>query len=372
LGGPESATGPLAAPGDTPAAAPTPRLANTPARKVSVAHFREGFLDPQLRREQSRHAAWEVRSRVLDELERIFLGSDGQNPRAAVRNVDVRLSNLEERLSQTLEARVLTVNDLGRQIVALNRDRTSMPNASQASDAAGDALASLVERLSRLVPVHLERTYSGAINVRIDGADFVTGTELHELSSERNRDKRYSAGVVRAETGAPLKISGGEVGALIEARDGWLSEIRRDPGVPPDHPSTPVSVPRDQRSGGMTAGNSARSAHDHTSPSEIQLRLAAADTLDGGSVVGRSGAGGDAFVKTLAARCSEARERAEAQGLLVDQLANLRWSAAGTSLDAELANLMQCQQAYEAAARAIMTMDEAIEAVVTGMDLVER
>ncbi|NLU49728.1 MAG: flagellar hook-associated protein FlgK, partial [Syntrophomonadaceae bacterium] len=57
---------------------------------------------------------------------------------------------------------------------------------------------------------------------------------------------------------------------------------------------------------------------------------------------------------------------------LLSQLESKRQSTAGVSLDEEMANMIRFQHAYNAAARYITTIDEAIEVIVNRMGLVGR
>ena len=77
-------------------------------------------------------------------------------------------------------------------------------------------------------------------------------------------------------------------------------------------------------------------------------------------------------VGTIGMRSMEATEVTETQSLLVLSLENQRQSVMGTSLDEELANMIKFQHAYEAAARVITTMDQAIGTVIQGMGVVGR
>jgi len=58
--------------------------------------------------------------------------------------------------------------------------------------------------------------------------------------------------------------------------------------------------------------------------------------------------------------------------LLVQQIDSQRQAVQGVSLDEEMANLVKFQHAYEAAARVITVMDEALDTVITGMGVVGR
>ena len=77
-------------------------------------------------------------------------------------------------------------------------------------------------------------------------------------------------------------------------------------------------------------------------------------------------------IGTIGGRSREAKEVTATQTLLVRTLENQRQSVMGTSLDEELANMIKFQHAYEAAARVITTMDEAIGTIIQRMGVVGR
>jgi flagellar hook-associated protein 1 FlgK len=57
---------------------------------------------------------------------------------------------------------------------------------------------------------------------------------------------------------------------------------------------------------------------------------------------------------------------------MVQQVDNMRQSVQGVSLDEEMANMIKYQHAYDAAARVITTMDQALDTVINGMGIVGR
>jgi len=58
--------------------------------------------------------------------------------------------------------------------------------------------------------------------------------------------------------------------------------------------------------------------------------------------------------------------------LLTQQVDNFRQSVQGVSLDEEMTQMIKYQHAYDAAARVITTMDEALGTVIQGMGVVGR
>lgn len=79
-----------------------------------------------------------------------------------------------------------------------------------------------------------------------------------------------------------------------------------------------------------------------------------------------------AQVSSIGVVAQEATRMVDNQETLLSQLENKRQSTAGVSLDEEMVNMIRFQHAYNAAARYITTIDEAIEVIVNRMGLVGR
>lgn len=78
------------------------------------------------------------------------------------------------------------------------------------------------------------------------------------------------------------------------------------------------------------------------------------------------------LIGKLGIEVSEAKSFSTNYELLVHQVQNARLSVEGVSLDEEMANLIKYQHAYDAAARVITTMDQALDTVINGMGIVGR
>jgi len=92
-------------------------------------------------------------------------------------------------------------------------------------------------------------------------------------------------------------------------------------------------------------------------------------TIDGG--------GFDDFVNAmvsgdLGVKSQEAQRMVENEELLVSQLDTNRKSVSGVSLDEEMTNMIKYQQAYNAAARMVTTMDEMLDVIISQMGVVGR
>lgn len=78
------------------------------------------------------------------------------------------------------------------------------------------------------------------------------------------------------------------------------------------------------------------------------------------------------MVGQLGVQSSEANRQASNQKVLVDQIDSRRMSVSGVSLDEEMSNMIKFQHAYNAAARAMTTMDEVLDRIINGTGRVGR
>ena len=62
----------------------------------------------------------------------------------------------------------------------------------------------------------------------------------------------------------------------------------------------------------------------------------------------------------------------DSQGLILDQIQTQKESVSGVNMDEEMADLVQYQRSYAAAARVMNAMDEVLNTVINGMGLVGR
>ena len=73
------------------------------------------------------------------------------------------------------------------------------------------------------------------------------------------------------------------------------------------------------------------------------------------------------IVTTVATQSKQYTNEADYSNNMLSQLKTIRSQTSGVSLDEELANLIQFQHSYNAAARVMTTLDEMLDKVVNGM-----
>ncbi len=77
-------------------------------------------------------------------------------------------------------------------------------------------------------------------------------------------------------------------------------------------------------------------------------------------------------VSSIGVLAQEATRMVENQSTMMNQLELRRQETAGVSLDEEMTNMLMFQQAYNAAARYITAIDEALDVIISKLGLVGR
>lgn len=406
----------------------------TGVRTVSVDQLRDSFLDGQFRREANSLGGWQAQERALTQIELIFTEPRdntigdlmskfwhswqevANEPSTAAKNAVVeqgkvlvnsihqaarQLDSLEANLNSEIEKQAALITEIGTQIAALNKQIASSEVGGAAANDLRDVRNVLLDKLSSLVQISTQESPSGALTVYIGSMEFVNAIEVHSLETR----VRYSAGVSTTEvvwgySGSAVKFGGGHMASLVDARDVWVPESREALDTLVQTMVTQVNALHRQ---GLTAdGRTGISFFDSRflKARDVQLNALVADNPQQNIVAGPTDAESDvtiaqaladlaetpvlpdgrttlngfyaSVVGTIGMRSKEAIEVTATQTLLVNALENQRQSVMGVSLDEELANMIKFQHAYEAAARVITTMDEAIGTVIHGMGVVGR
>ncbi len=401
---------------------------------LAINQLRDTFVDFQFRRENNSLGSWQAQNKMLSQIELIFtepqdhtIGDlmtkfwnswqqlanepSGASRTAVTEQADLlingfrtatrQLDNLESSLNSELKSQADKLNEMGRQLALLNEQIARGELGGQSANDLRDKRNLVLDELSRLAQVTIEPTLTGAVNVYIGSMEFVNRHEFHEIKAQiSSSSRRPKVELVWGYSGQAVNFTGGELHSTQVARDVWLPESREALDRLAQTLVTEVNTLHRQ---GVTAdGRTGQAFFDplYVTADKIQLHSMVADNPQQNIVAGRTTAESDveiaqaladlaetpvlpdgrttlngywdSVVATVGMRSMEAQDVTETQTLLVEQLENHRQSVMGTSLDEELANMIKFQHAYEAAARVITTMDEAINTVVNGMGLVGR
>ena len=219
----------------------------------SITRVRDELLDKRIVAQANQETYWQTRSDYYTMLEQIYNEPDdisvrfnmdkfweswqelSVNPesKAARQAVVTRGQTLTESINQRweslkgvsdlvdgdIEATVKQVNDLARQIAALNAGIVESKGVGDSPNDLLDRRDLLVDKLSQLVNVTVDHRDPDEFEVHVDGFVLVQGGISREIGFQlRDDDSGYNK-LIWKDTGKDAFFSGGKLGALVELRD---------------------------------------------------------------------------------------------------------------------------------------------------------
>jgi flagellar hook-associated protein 1 FlgK len=404
-------------------------LLGTGVDVVSYQRIRDQFLDVQLRAQTMLQGASTATQQGLGQVEGVFnepsdtglnslLGqywAAWQNVANSPEDVATRQALVESATSlatgfnsvssqlstiaaQTATNAQLTLDELnadGADLVSLN---TAIFNATAIGNTPNDLLDQrdlVLDKLSQIGNVGVTDLGDGTIKVTIDGVTLVNG-KTGQSNTESGGE--IQNGLATPETATPGATTG-KLGALIALRDttipGYKSQLDTIA-------STLITQTNALQAGGTDvngvtqtggfdlAGVAGINFFTGTNAATIAVNVTAAQVA-AASATGKPGDNtnalriaamandptlaplggttiGGAYAQLVTAVGSDsqtATRSASNAKVLVDALTSRRESVSGVSLDEEMTNLIRFQQGYQAAARVMNAMDDAISLLIT-------
>lgn len=396
---------------------------------TSINHVRDLFLTNQYRRENKSLGEWQYREKALTQIETFFaepfdesLGDVlnkfwtswmdlSNNPessaaRSAVSAQANMLTNsfhsLDRQLMETqltadmdVAARVREINQMAGEIANLNRLVVSEELGGLSANDLRDQRDYLIDNLSKLVDVNTREKANGSVVVYISGLAIVENADTFQLDTRVNSSgdqTRYD--IVWKNTKSTVKITGGELKGLLDTRDVLVPRYRDKLN---QMASALVNdVNQLHRAGTDMDGIGGRNFFNgsYTTAANIRLEQGIADNhnLIAASLSGEPGDNANAlaiadlrneatmsfgtvsiteFYNSMIGDIGvEAHEAITYRGnfeVLMNQIENSRQSVQGVSMDEEMAELVRQQHAYNAAARLITYIDDALDTLINGM-----
>jgi flagellar hook-associated protein 1 FlgK len=304
----------------------------------------------------------------------------GQNLATAFNSASSTLTQQQTGLNTQVTQDVSQINQLSQQIAALNPQIAQLKSTGQDGGTLQDQQDALVLKLSALTNVSVTQTDDGETVTTGNGTALVEGSQSFALQTTTGSDGMTH---VLDQNGSDItsSLTGGDLGGTIQTRDTTI------PGL-----LTQLSTLANQFA---TAFNSAQATgYDQngdagqdffTIPSTVAgsaagIKVAISDpSLIAASSDGTSGSNGnltnlsavqtnalpsgqtpgDAYaglVYKVGSLTSDANAESTATTASLTQLNDQLSSVSGVSIDEESANLLTYQQAYEAAARVVTTI----------------
>lgn len=398
-----------------------------------IRHVRDLFLGEQYRQENKALGQWTYKQKILSQVESLFGEPNdntladrlngfwdawddlSKNPNASNREgvlsagrlmVDSfhtlarDINKLRDSVDRDLATYTDQINQAAAEIAALNRQIvTREVDGSRASDLR-DSRDRLIDELSSLVDVNTIESDNGAVRVMIGAMEIVTGLDTIPIETRIINDNgKMTHELVWKNTTVEIRNVNGELKGLLDARDEMIPRYLEELGMLAQ--TVVESVNGMHRTGFGLDGSTGLNFFDprYVDAESIRINedLISSPNRIAASASGEVGDGSialaiqnlrnervmvsgtttindyyDSLVGKLGVESHQAISFAENSALLVHQIQNARQSVEGVSLDEEMANMVKFQHAYDAAARVITTMDEALDTVISRMGIVGR
>jgi flagellar hook-associated protein 1 FlgK len=339
---------------------------------------------------------WNSWQDVANDPENITARSDlrqsGQSLCAEFNRLHSDIASQQQTHDQEILVSVNNINNLTSSIANLNQQIANVENSGGQANDLRDQRTNLLNNLANLMNVQVAEQPNGQVNVYVGGQVLVQG----ELSMTiTTRERSVPNGVVHdliwADGGASVVVTGGQIAGLIEMRDQRLPEVSSQLDELVNTLVSQVNSLHQTGFGldGSTSNNffnpettgagdfslsdevlanlSAIAASGSGAPGDNSIALSIAGIQDAMVMAnGTQTIGG--FFTSLISEVGSVRQnslfRYNQEQAALEQLQNQQESISGVSLDEEMTNLIQYQQAYEAAARLVTTVSQMMDTIV--------
>jgi flagellar hook-associated protein 1 FlgK len=402
---------------------------------TNVKHIRDLFLNGRWRDENENLGQWEARAKSLVQIEGFFsepqdasLGAmlnefwaswhdlankpetsetrnaviqQAQLVTNAFHQLHKQLSQLSQSVDMDIQNRLKDINNIGSELADLNRQIAYVELGGENANDLRDRRDLLVDQLSQYVDVNTREDDLGRTTVYIGAMAFVDEVSYWPMESEKVSSGYGIKNNIKwqGSTFEPTFFNG-EMKAMIDVRDeivpDYVSRLNTLSKAIVDNVNAahragygldgiggidffdPLLTDADQivinpelendpsKIAASTGGEVGDGSNALTIADVLKVNRIMSNNMETieqyySSIVG-----------SIGIHVQEANAQTENYTLLVQQIENSRQSVQGVSLDEEMANLVKYQHAYEAAARVITVMDEALSTLISGTGIVGR
>ncbi len=406
----------------------------TGVRVADIRHVRDLFLGVQYRKENKSLGQWSYKEKILSQIEALFaepndnrlsdllndywnawsdLSTDPSSTSHRVALIEqtnmlthafhelaTQLNNLRDAIDSDLVVMTGEVNLLTREIALLNNQIKSRELGNVKANDLRDMRDQLLDELSELIDVNTIEKDNGEVRVLIGALEIVDGSDAIKIEAIVFNDSgSVKHRLVWQGTKTTIRNVNGKLKGLIDARDEvvprYLEELDTlaqelvrqvnalhvtgyglDGSTGLDFFDTTLTDAANIRLNPEIAQNHVRIAASVTGEVGDNAIALAIQDLRNQRVMESNTATMNDFYNSLIGKMGvqshEAQSFADNYALLVHQILNARQSVQGVSLDEEMTNMIKFQHAYDAAARVITAMDQALDTVINRMGIIGR
>ncbi len=399
----------------------------------SIRQVRDLFLGQQERDATKSLGQWSYKEKALSEIESVYnepqdnsmsqlltefwdswselaTNSDSISGRKAVvasagrlisgfQQLSKKMTDLRDAANGEVNSMVSDINEMTGEIARINQQIARAELDGTSANDLRDARDRVIQDLAQLVDVRTIDKPDGSTSVLMGAMTLVDGPQNMKIDYEsENMNGVNTSRIVWSGTDMRLTNLGGKLAGLTETRDKILPKQISD--IDALARTIIEQVNSLHRAGYGMNGTTNVAFFDTTALTAATMRLNSEVALDPSRVAASASATGDnnialsmselrlarvmsngtstindyydAVVANAGLMSKEATTTAANYELLVQQINNARQSVEGVNLDEEMTNLVKYQHAYDASARVITAMDQALDTVISGMGIVGR
>jgi flagellar hook-associated protein 1 FlgK len=318
---------------------------------------------------------------------RAQLVEQGKTLAAGFTQLDAALATQRSAAITELTAVVSEVNVAAARIAELNQQITSATLNGFSPNELMDQRDLLVSQLAEQIGVTVRPGEDGQIDVFAGGTAIVRGTRAAPLQVEVGTDPAQTVRVTWASDSYPAGV-GGKAGGLLSGVNDVIPRYAN--GLAAAAQDLADAVNAVHRTGFALDGSTNRdffvaasgggiqvNADIVTDPRLIAAAASAGATRDGSiaqQIAELTGVGDryQRLVVDLGVETQAVNRRVEVQSAIIAHVDQARDSAAGVNLDEEMTLMLQYQHAYDAAARFLTAIDQALDTLINSTGLVGR
>jgi flagellar hook-associated protein 1 FlgK len=311
--------------------------------------------------------------------------SDAQNLASAFNQINSQLDQENTSLNSSLSSNVASANQLFSSIATLNQQISAAQAGGGNANDLLDQRQQDLNNLAQLATITTTNDTNDAIDVSIDGATFVSGNKVvNTLQTFDPGNGNLLVESTATGAGVPFTNLGGSMQGTIDARDGTLATLQSrvntlasslitqvnsiyspgysltgstgadffsgsDAGTISVNSTLENDPSAFQASGSATANSDNTVARDLADLADTQQSNLQNETFSG-SYDQAVGSFGDAL--------QTANTQVSNQTAVMNMLTSQQSSISGVSIDQEMTNLLGFQQAYEASAELVTTINQ--------------
>ena len=296
------------------------------------------------------------------------------------------LQNIKDQIKPEVKLQLKDINQKLRLLQKINRRIRVQTNPDLL-----DQRDKILDDLSQKISLKIKEKENGEVNVYSDGILLVSYDTLNELKiNEVTKNNTSQLQVVLKSSGHVLNMDNGEIAGLLEMNNSTLPEYKNK--LDELARGLAEAVNKIHRQGENAKGVGGLDFFDSDIKGMADFKVNQAIINDPslvasrrpGEAVGSGSIASDisdlqsksifnegtaheyyqSFLTQLGDKVQEADFNENSQKMIIDQLKNQRDAVTGVSMDEEMTQMVQYQQAYSAAAKMVNTVDQMMTTVL--------